>query len=388
MMGIGGADGGRNWTNGVYFSGMKNSAPIVYFSKMVQAFPLMVPVQRLTGGVYVSNRASTVRSFRRKFPDLPAHRCWRVAAPLSSGWHDLRRAKVIVAGASHTSLLKSFPGRKVMIFHGCVNRLTRDVVASLASFDHVLLQSPRLERMLRRTDWNIDFSYSVPGYVAFDHFPPPSSEGRQTILSRLGLDPTRQTVVYTPTRSIYGSWCDHAEAIAREVSEEYNLVLRPHPHQVNCGNAEEKASFRTVTKLLESRRSGVIDMDGCSLGELLSVADLLISDANSTAEEALFYDVPQLFTEIYSREKWLEQYEREGLDDESIEELMGLYECGVSFPRLGVSNWNEAVVQALEKGRSLSSVRQAYFTHVFGSRTDEPAARRVADELTRMVLQT
>ncbi|MBT3379585.1 MAG: hypothetical protein HN742_22330 [Lentisphaerae bacterium] len=366
---------------------MDTPSPIVYFAKMVQAFPLIAPVQRLTGGVFVSTRGSTIRAFRRQFPDLVAHRYWRVASRLSSGWHDLQKATVIVAGAPHTKLLKPLPGRKVMIFHGCTNHFSQGAIAELLGFDHVLLQGPRMARMLRRNDPEERFSYSVPGYVPFDCFPRPSVEGRRQQLLSLGLDPSLQTIVYTPTRSIYGSWCQHAEAIASQVSEEFNLILRPHPHQAVCGNSEERASFRAVSTVLRTRRHAKLDLGECSLGEVLSVADLLISDTNSTAEESLFYDVPQLFTESYSREMWVEQYAREGVDQESVEALLSFYDCGLSFSRLGVDSWDDAVRQALAAADELAPVRQAYFASVFGPRSDRPVARNVADELMEMVSQ-
>ena len=49
--------------------------------------------------------------------------------------------------------------------------------------------------------------------------------------------------------------------------------------------------------MAEIRGNTIVDLTSLPLSHLQCIKDLLISYANSPAEESLFYDVPQLFIE-------------------------------------------------------------------------------------------
>jgi hypothetical protein len=352
---------------------------LVFFSKQVQIFPMVVPVYEACGGVFVSTRRSTLAALRESRPEVESYYIAKRFRAFFSGNRVLNNAKVIVTGATHHNVLGRVSAPKAMLFHGCVNRLTSKMVESLSGFDHVFLQTPRLQRMLQRYGKDDAITHSVPGYLPFDRFTAKTDDNRRAILGRLNLDPDKPTIVYAPTRGIYGSWLRYGLSIAEQIPDVFNLVMRPHPHQVHGGSKEERASFAKIQSALSGRPGRCIDLDKCHLSELLSVADLLISDQNSTAEESLYYDLPQLFTEVFSRDRWAAQYRDEGIDEESIAELMGFYDCASSFDQLSTNNWGKAVEMALASGDDLSAQRKQYFAECFGP----VYGRRVVDDVSR-----
>ena len=161
--------------------------PIVFFSKMAQAVPSIGPLAGLCGGVFVSNRRETLRFYERNYPGLPTLRYLPVLKALSPAYRALRDAKVIASGAGHQSVLGRFTAYRVMLFHGTYRPLTRRNVEEMTGFDHVLLNGPRMERMLLRCSGSYSFRYSVTGYVPFSEFPAATAENKTAFLGKLGV---------------------------------------------------------------------------------------------------------------------------------------------------------------------------------------------------------
>ncbi|MDT8389869.1 MAG: CDP-glycerol glycerophosphotransferase family protein [Lentisphaeria bacterium] len=358
--------------------------PIVFFSKMAQGVPSLGPPQREAGGVFITNRRETLTFFQRNFPGLAALKHRKLLASLQASHRCLRAAAVIVSGAPHTSVLGRYQAKRAMIFHGTFRNLTKVGIQQLKDFDHVFLNGPRMERMLNRHPDLITFSATVSGYTPFADFPQPSPEHRRNVFSKLNLDPGKKLVFYAPARRGCGSWTACAEKIATDLPDDCVLVMRPHPNQALHGTAAEKALYQRLTALFDTRRNGLIDLATCSFPELLSVADLLISDATSPTEEFMLYNRPQIITETYPRGKWRENYQHDGMHQDDIDELMGLYDCAWSFEKDGFKNWRQAIQTALAEPEKHRGIQRRYFASAFGETiTDAPA--RVAEVLTRGV---
>ncbi len=358
--------------------------PIVFFSKMAQAVPALGPVNQECGGIFVSNRSETLRFFKRNYPNMPALHYRNCFGPFSVAHRALSSAKVIVSGGGHRSVLEKFPVPCAMVFHGTYRALGPEDVKKLTHFDHMFLVGPRMERMLLRCTSELQFS--TTGYIPFSVFPPSTPENRAHFLRKLGLDSERPTVLYAPARRDCGSWLDCAESIAREISPRFNLVMRPHPNQALHGTRRERILYRRVARILKDRGNAVIDLAVCSFSELLCSADVLIGDATSPNEEFMFYDRPQIITETYAREKWLEQYRTSGIHPDDVEELMSLYDCAYSYTRGGFRNWDEAVQHAYSNQNDHAGQRRHYFQSAFG-KNPSGAAKRTADALQQMIIE-
>jgi len=348
---------------------------IVYFSKMYQAVPALTPIQSEAGGQFVTARRSTLDAFKRNFPDLPICRYQKLLPGLSAGHRVLNSADVIVTGSPYRSFLQSYSAKKFMVFHGTYMMMSSDATNKLRHFDKMFLTGPRMQQMFSRSDLNVETH--VTGYLPFVDFPDVNPTQKSIVLKKLGLDQAKKTVVYTPSRSSIGSWLKCAEKIAEELPEKFNLIMRPHPSQALNSTKDDQKSYQRVLTILQKSSNAVLDMIDCSLPELLSVADLVISDANSPAEESLFYDVPQLFieTEHFSRKHLEVMGIEQKMNRADLAQLLTLYECGPSTT--GDGHWMSAVESAIAVSNHYLRQRNEYFSWVFGQR-DKHAAKRIA----------
>ena len=340
----------------------------------------MAVLQRLCGGTFISNRSSTLNAFRGLYPDVETMRRYKRCNWLG-GHKKLKQADVIFSGATYGDYLPKFPAKKCLLFHGTYGGIPESVMQGWTNFDHLFLHGPRMEQQLLRFNDNYNLNYSVAGYIPFALYPERTEENRLMILRKLGLNPAKKTVVYTPSKSSVGTWLHCAEDIAKETPDDYNLVLRPHPNQALNGKRNDKKSFKYISQIIKKRPDCLIDLSICSLPELECVADLMISDANSPAEESLFYDCAQLFADANrsSRAAFQKRFEDQ-LHGDDIEGYLKLFDCGPSRYADGFEDWGQAISHAITKKDDYAEARSWCFNYIFGTK-DVNAASRVAETL-------
>lgn len=204
----------------------------------------------------------------------------------------------------------------------------------------------------------------------------------------MGLDPTKKTILYAPSRRGVGSWDHVAESIIKTTPLSYNLILRPHPNQALTSRQADRASFRRIQTIAKNRPNSFLDLTSQALSTLLSIIDLIVSDANSPAEESLFYDVPQLFieTNCHSRKKLEDQAKNEGMHPEDTDQLTSLYNCGPTYFVKDSITFDSIIDNAISDAPNYALQRENFFTWVFGTR-DRQANQRVAQAITSRLLQ-
>lgn len=344
----------------------------------------MAALQQECGGTFVSNRRSTLKTYNALFPNAPTSRRYRYMNFLG-GHKELKHADVIFSCATYGKYLPQFAARKYMVFHGTFGTMPEWAMQGWADFDHLFLNGPRMERHLLRYNDKYQLKYSTVGHIPFALYPDKTPESRIQILQKLNLNTQKKTVVYTPSKAVIGSWLHCAEAIARETPPDYNLILRPHPNQANSRKRADVASFESIKKLTQQRPNCLIDLSICSLPELESIADLMITDANSPAEESLFYDCPQLFADANrSSKSELRKYLfNDGVHQDDIEPFLELFDCGPARYADGFNNWAEAIDFAVERQSEYAECRSRCFENIFGPK-DRDAAKRVAKKITEL----
>jgi len=361
---------------------------IVYFSKMFQAVPHLAQVATQLPGTFISSRHSTLQAAKHLYPDLAIANYSRWLGPFSAGKRLLKKADVIVTGSPYRSFLQPYQARKCTVFHGTYMLLSKHALLANAHFDLLCVTGPRMEQMIRRFRPEIELNTVTTGFLPFCEFPVPTPEHRQQTLNMLGLDPELQTIVYTPSRRGFGSWNLLAEQLVRTTPTAFNLVLRPHPSQSLTSRRADRASFRKITELAKTRPNTLVDLTSLALSSLQSVADLLISDANSPAEESLFYDVPQLFIEtpLFNADVVKKMAEKEQMHPEDTARLLTLFECGhrhyIDTPP---SDLSRLIEHAIQDAPSHAKQRESYFSWVFGTR-DRYAHQRVAQAIQTHLL--
>lgn len=360
---------------------------VVYFSRMFQAVPHLAQVASQLPGTFVSTRSSTLRATRHLYPKLDTARYARLLGPFSRGARLLKKAEVIVTGSPYRSFLKNYGAKKCTVFHGTYMLLSKHALLVNSHFDLLCVTGPRMQQMIQRFSPEICLNTVNTGFLPFCEFPDASAEQRRQTLNRLKLASEQKTVVFAPSRRGDGSWDLVAEQLIRTTPSHFNLVLRPHPSQSLTPRRADRASFRRVVKLASTRPNTLVDLTSHPLSTLLSVADLLISDASSPAEESLFYDVPQLFieTDLFNIDVLRSMAQKEAMHDDDTAQLLTLYDCG---PRQFVHqplDYASLIEHAIAHAPLYAKQRADYFSWVFGER-DKSAHLRVAQAITTHLL--
>ncbi|MEA3465314.1 MAG: CDP-glycerol glycerophosphotransferase family protein [Thermodesulfobacteriota bacterium] len=361
---------------------------VVYFSKMFQAVPHLAQIHTVLPGMFVSNRRSTLKATAKLYPDMPQARYSRLLSSLASGNRRLTGAEVIVTGSPYKSFLQHYSAKKCTVFHGTYMMLSKQALLSNAHYDLLCVIGPRMQQMIDRFASTTTLKTVVnTGFLPFCEFPQQSEELRQSALLSMGLDPTKKTILYAPSRRGVGSWDQVAENLIKTTPLDYNLILRPHPNQALTSRSADRTSFRRVQTIAKHHPHSLLDLTSKPLSLLLSITDLIISDANSPAEESMFYDVPQLFIETpgYSRDMMRQQATREEMHPDDTEQLLSLYDCGPCYHTKNSIDFSSVLNRAILDAPNYAPQRQRYFSWVFGSR-DRKANERVAQAISTYLL--
>lgn len=342
----------------------------VYFSKMFQAVPQLMEVHKFAGGIFVSNRRSTLDAVHKLYPnvELARYRSW--LKQYSVGFKAMKSASAIITGAPTPLLLSEFSAVKAMVFHGTYMQLSKETLRQLNHFDLLCTIGPRMRETVNRYRDELNIKHVVEsGYLPFGSFPQRTEALTIDNLTRLGLSPHKKTVIYMPCGKPYGSWDIMAEKIVRETPTEFNLILRPHPSQGLTSRQADRESFRRIASLCENRQDALLDLNTCPLPQLYSLADLLITDGTSPAEESLFYDVPQLFIQTPWSLICSDSYRNpENIVTDEVDAYLALPNCGIIFDALQDTDFSNSVNTALSTSDMFRSSREAHFAWVFGSR--------------------
>ncbi len=363
---------------------------IVYFSKMFQAVPHLAQVQNQLPGMFVSSRRSTLQATARLYPEMSRAYYSRFLGDLASGNRHVKSAQALVTGSPGKGFFQKFNAKTCMVFHGTFMLLSKQTLSENSHHDLLCVIGPRMQQMIERFSSAIRLKQVVKtGFLPFCEFPDIDASSKEKTLLSLGLNPQKKTILYAPSRRGVGSWDFAAEKLLETAPYHYNLILRPHPSQALTSRAADRKSFRRVRKMARYRPDSLLDLTCQPLPLLLSIADLIVSDANSPAEESLFYNAPQLFIETpqLSLDTMQKQAEKEGMHPDDTEQLLSLYDCGPRHYTADTLNFNTILDQAILASSDYDRQRERYFSWVFGKR-DRKANERVAKAISTHLLKS
>ena len=354
-----------------------SDSPYAYFSKMFQAVPQLMEVQKHAGGVFVSSRNTTIGATKKLYPDVEIAKYGSWFTKLSQGYKVLDDASVIVTGAAGRGILSQFPAKSCMVFHGTYTYLSKDKLKLCTHYDLLAIIGPRMRRTVDRCRDELGLNAVETGYLPFGSFPEKTEASKVSSLRDLALNPDKKTIVYMPGGKPYGSWMAMAEKMVFETPREFNLILRPHPSQGLTSRHDDRQSFKRVSELAKLRTDTLLDLSACPLAQLFSIADLMITDGTSPAEESLFYDVPQMFikTPLWSKDI-IRDIHGNTMYEDDLEQIMTLFDCGLTYGTESLAPYAIAVYEALNMAESVRKQRKDYFTWVFG-KGDRQAGVRV-----------
>ena len=244
-----------------------------------------------------------------------------------------------------------------------------------------------MRKTIDRYQGDFNFQTIESGYLPFGSFPERKPELTARNLVSMGLNPENKTLVYMPWGKPYSSWDFMAKNLVLETPRHFNLILRPHPSQGISSRRSDRAGFRLLAKLCEERGDTLLDLNTYPLSQLFSLADLMITDGTSPAEESLFYDVPQLFiqTPLWNKDVIHAYARRENMHADDLARYLDLFECGTTYqtsqPEPPIA---QSITDALESSESRRPKREQYFNWVFGQR-DRMAGERVSRAIHSLI---
>jgi CDP-glycerol glycerophosphotransferase (TagB/SpsB family) len=218
------------------------------------------------------------------------------------------------------------------------------------------------------------------GYFPFLNFPESSTEKRKEHLESVGLDAARKNVVYLPRGKPNGSFDLMMPNFLRDMPE-VNFIVRPHPSQSVKLHLRDRLLFLSMQKQIKQHKNVFLDLNHFRLSDLLSMADLVITDGNSPAEESLFYDTPQMLVENerLSRKSISNTMRKNAASEEDVELALRIYDNG---PIITPANTDlcALIERAMADASQYAKARKANFEFVFGER-DFKRQHALIDEL-------
>lgn len=182
--------------------------------------------------------------------------------------------------------------RSIQLFHGLSFR-NRAIRAENAAYDHYFMLGPYMRRAFEQRGILAadDPRIARIGFPKTDRLLNGTLD-RDTILGELGFSGSRPVVLYAPTGAHGNSLETCGEELLQRLAavDGYNLIVKPHDHP--------KATIDWYERLapLESEHLRLLRSPDAI--PALYVADLLISDASSIANEYLLLDRPIVFIDV------------------------------------------------------------------------------------------
>jgi len=199
---------------------------------------------------------------------------------------------VLVSAHLSDTLFPKSVGKKVQIFHG-VSIKNLAVRAKALRYDILCLPGRYHAEQYRNNGLIRDDGTEcfITGFPKTD----PLANGefhREVLLSGMGLDPARPTLLFAPTGEKYNAMDTMGREVVQAISDagSWNLLVKPHDHP--------KKDIDWFAELAPFEKGAVRLVRDRDISPYLNAADLLITDMSSVAVEYTLMDRPIIFLDI------------------------------------------------------------------------------------------
>ena len=164
---------------------------------------------------------------------------------------------------------------------------------------------------------------------------------RDELLTAMGIDPARQTILYAPTWSPHSSVVSMGEELVRRLGEAgYALIVKLHDRSrdlqfVNSGGVDWGARLEPILE-----RFGGVLATGNNSSPYLAAADVMITDHSSVGFEYLLLDrplvrihVPELIKNTDIEPSYVELMASASTSVSNVDEVLMAVERGFAEPR-------------------------------------------------------
>ena len=193
--------------------------------------------------------------------------------------------------------------RRVQTFHGVAGKyrtIYDSPTQSMRAWDRLFfINQDRLRHFIKTGAIDVDCPNSrLVGMPKLDCLVD-GSLNRNQVLTSLGIDPTKRTVMYAPTWSPFSSLTVMAEKLVKRLGEAgYVVICKLHDRSreiqyVNSGGFDWGARLEPILQA-----SGSVLVTGSNSSKYLPGADVLITDHSSVGFEYLLLDRPLIRIEL------------------------------------------------------------------------------------------
>lgn len=342
---------------------------ITYLTKQFQAVPALASLYRRLGGQFVTTRYSTANAIRKYSSDFKVFNYNEKFSKFSKGYNYLNNASVILTGAPSRRILHKFDALKYMVFTGTTAIVSAEQFHKDHShFDSLFVIGPRMMRVVTKA--NLDKKALHSGYLPFLDFPKARSNETYMLLKNAGIDIKKRIVLYLPRGEPFGSLDSMLPRLIEQAPHaDINLIVRPHPSQSVKLHFKDRVRLLLWDRSIAKSHNVFLDLNYFKLADLLSVADLVLSDGNSPAEESLFYDVPQMLVESkkLSRKTIADSMKNIGASQEDIDSALQVYGTGPIITEED-KDFVQLIHDALESSKKFKIQRDEHYSFVFGEK--------------------
>jgi len=233
---------------------------------------------------------------------------------------------------------------KILIFHS-VTYKEYILIKETTEYDLVLLPSEYFkQRMIQKFPHVDPKKLKVVGWPRNDVYSN-SAYSREKTLRRLGLNPSKKTVIFAPTYDVFprgrffpeawGCLKENFSRLCHEMKKRnLNFIVKFHgaSHEI-IGNKELRAIAEKHGVLWYNKINNAYLQDP---RELLSASDILISDVSGVIIDFLPLDRPIIYVDVPCKSFWekadLTQEDRAGFCVRNMEELIRAIKEGLEKP--------------------------------------------------------
>jgi hypothetical protein len=383
---------------------------VAYYAANMQGLTWVKPVHDITGGTLCTDRETTFEAARAAWPEAEiklfaagakwsARRSRGVAG--QSGKASLSKREDHVSLAQIARELKpdvvvttaNFPHyirrsgwrawrqggalpevKQAQIFHGISSKHNK-FKPFMANYDLLLFVGERDRQRFQQIGVLDKTRWKLIGLPRSDRLARGEIKREETLVS-LQL-PNQKTFLYAPTHSALSSFFDWGLEICQAVPSDCNLIIKPHPliaRAVGSGSASD-AMWKQVLEYSKERANTIFLAEQADIQQLMVVADVLVTDFSSAAEEFLLLDRPLVFANHLSSSGY---HLARGEWDE-------IHSCGEVVTQ--ADDLPRALLEALHLPEKHQAARQKMRDFVF-HKFDGLAAQRAAQALRELVGET
>ncbi len=167
----------------------------------------------------------------------------------------------------------------------------------LLNFDYIFLMSPKNLIKINALNLQIPKGRLIKIYNQRFEVYKNNLENKKEILKKRKINPNRKTVLYAPTwRFGSGSLHKYFFYFAKEITKEYNLIVRPHFHESKYIIPYSiKAKLAGIKNLYFSNPSNISKYDTMMD---FAISDILISDTSAVLYEYLVTKNPIIIVDV------------------------------------------------------------------------------------------